>query len=133
MNICKRPPYQKGQKRRRAKSKDERDDAAFLAWLRTQPSCVSGQFSIYVEGKGKNVSAHVRRARNSGVAIKPRFSAVPLTDEEHRIQHQHGYHGLLNRYRPEVWDRESAASWFDEQVKAHLARWRREQAHGEMP
>lgn len=130
MNICKRPPYQKGQKRSRARSQDERDDAAFLEWLRTQPSCLSGQFSEFVNGQGRNVAAHVRRAANAGVAIKPLFSAVPLTDEEHKIQHQHGEHGLLNRVRPEVWDRKSAARWFDEQVKLHLVRWRRARKRG---
>lgn len=112
MNLTGRKPYRK----------ETGDDSAYLAWIRTQPSCVSGLFSEYVNGKGMSVAAHVRR--KSGVAVKPKFSAVPLTDEEHRLQHQYGEHGLLNRKLPGVWDRQTAKRWFEIKAKEHLARWK---------
>jgi hypothetical protein len=122
-NLTKRPVYAKGQKRRRVKSEAEREDAEFLDWIRAQPSCVSGLFSEYVDGQGRCVAAHVRRASNAGTGHKPLFSAVPLTDEEHKLQHQHGEHGLLCLTRPGQWTRLLAAQWFEEQAKHYLGKW----------
>ncbi len=113
MNICGRPIYQKGLKPKRAKSKEVRDDEAFLAWIRRQPSCISGAFSEFLEnGEGRCVPAHVRRAGAAGTAYKPLFSAVPLTKEEHDLTHQKGEEIL----RPK--------EWWNTQAKLYLARWR---------
>lgn len=70
-------------------------DKMFLEWIRCQPSVVSGGFGKHNDrGEGRNEAAHVRRASNSGVGMKPEYSAVPLTPEEHRLQHQKGYSAL---------------------------------------
>lgn len=95
-------------------------DRKYLEWIRRQPSCVSGQFSEYVNGEGRCVAAHVRRAANSGVAYKPRYSCVPLTDAEHRLQHQKGESALGTK---EFFDAQAAkyrALWFDEARKKPL-------------
>lgn len=86
-------------------------DDQFRAWVRTQPSCISGLFSEYVHGEGRCIAAHIRRAGKSGTAYKPPFSALPLTDTEHKLTHQHGE----SFFHPKA--------WWDEQVEAHLERW----------
>lgn len=66
-------------------------DAEYVAWIQRQPSCVSGEFSEYVNGEGRCVAAHVRRASDSGTAYKAPYATVPLRqNEEHQIQHDKG-------------------------------------------
>lgn len=67
-------------------------DAEYLDWVKRQPSCVSGQFSEFHENGDKfSIPAHVRRvAAGAGTAIKPPYSAVPLTNDEHQRQHKEG-------------------------------------------
>ena len=56
-------------------------DKEFQAWVKEQPSMLGGGITVF---------AHVRRAWNSGVGMKPLFSGVSLTDEQHKLQHQKG-------------------------------------------
>lgn len=105
-------------------------DEKYRAWLRTLPSCVSS--------KSPCIAAHVRRARNSGTGMKPLFSAVPLTDEEHRYQHDHGELACYLRFRTpglimydvsritELNDVLYAKQWFDAQAAYHLEWWKKE-------
>lgn len=65
-------------------------DAEYVAWIQRQPSCISGEFSEYVNGEGRCVAAHVRRAGKSGTAFKESYATVPLTQAEHNDQHQSG-------------------------------------------
>lgn len=66
-------------------------DAEYVAWIQRQPSCISGEFSEYVNGEGRCVAAHVRRAVDSGTAYKAPYATVPLRqNEEHQIQHDKG-------------------------------------------
>src|SRR5262245_14745507 len=53
----------------------------------------------FVNGEGRCVAAHVRRASDSGTAYKAAYSCVPLTDAEHRLQHQKGESAL----KPPEW------------------------------
>ncbi|TAK97773.1 MAG: hypothetical protein EPO08_20830, partial [Rhodospirillaceae bacterium] len=69
---------------------NKQSDTAYLQWLRTQPSCLDGQFGYTVNGEGRNESAHIRRSNNAGIGIKPQFSAVPLTKIQHQQQHSAG-------------------------------------------
>lgn len=63
------------------------NDEEYLAWLRTRKCCV--RESGYCHGD--IVAAHVRRVANgSGAGIKPPFSAVPMCDGHHQVQHQKG-------------------------------------------
>lgn len=83
-------------------------DADFRAWIQTQPSCISGTFSEYVDGQGRCIAAHVRRVGGgAGVGQKPPFSCLPLTDQEHRLQHAHGeqYFGKPSGWWEETADR----------------------------
>ena len=43
----------------RAKLKGSDED--FLAWVRTMPSILTGTYSEYVNGEGRNEACHVRR------------------------------------------------------------------------
>jgi len=67
-------------------------DAEYLDWVKHQPSALSGDFSEWHDdGEAYSIPAHVRRVENgSGTAIKPPYSAIPLTNEEHQRTHLHG-------------------------------------------
>lgn len=97
------------------------NDRDFQAWVRRQPSCISGDFSEWVDGQGRNEFCHVRRVSNgSGMGIKPLFSGVPMTHAEHAMQHQYGEAYLLAAYGIITDD---AAAWFEAQAAAYLNRW----------
>lgn len=100
MNLTGQQPYTKGIRQRRKRSDEEREDAKFLAWIRTMPSAFSG--------KRPTVAAHYRTAANSGTGIKPLFSAIPLTWEEHRRQHDIGQYDFMPR------------DWWERKVKYYV-------------
>ena len=118
-------------------------DAAFLAWIRTQSSCITGR-GDWVENLGENRcdAAHVRRANTFGTAFKAEFSAVPLTHFEHDIQTRLGEltclmeflgKGEIRRlfYGKPYEDRVIAAKeWFDAQVLIYRQRWAEETPEG---
>lgn len=83
------------------KARRKGSDKQYREWVRRQPSCLSGQFSEWVNGQGRCVAAHVRRAGESGTGHKGDYACVPLTDAEHRLQHQHGETALMPK---EWWD-----------------------------
>lgn len=87
MNLTGRAVYQKGSSHKRQRENDN----DFLAWIRTLPSAISG--------KRPCIAAHYRTAFNSGVGIKPLYSAIPLTDEEHKYQHHVGQYDFMSRDR----------------------------------
>lgn len=139
MNLTGQAVYQKGAKRKRQhKSVAEMahpasgrgTDAEFLNWLTYQPSCLDGGFSFTDEqGKPRNVACHVRRvAAGAGMATKPIFSAVPMTDEQHKLQHQRGEMAVIEKYcigvRPT--SPEQAKQWFETEAAEHLQRWQLE-------
>lgn len=81
--------------------KQIKDDKAFLEFIRRLPCAVCGAWADYVNGHGISQAAHVRRANNSGIGIKPLFSAIPLCQECHHKQHQYGESSVMPK---EVWD-----------------------------
>lgn len=78
-------------------------DRKYLAWIRKQPSALSGGFPVE--------ACHYRTAKNSGTGCKPLFSAVPLTPQEHRLQHRIGQFAFQPR------------EWWVEQTAKYLAQW----------
>ena len=94
-----------------AQARAHGSDAEYRAWIQRQPSCLSGKFSEWVDGEGRNLACHVRRAKNSGTAFKPEYHCVPLTYREHQVQHQYGE----ERLKPK--------SWWDEQAERYLRMW----------
>ena len=65
----------------------------YLEWVKRQKSAYSGEFSEHhmETGEAFCIPAHVRRVEHgSGTAIKPPYSAIPLTDREHKLSHQNG-------------------------------------------
>jgi hypothetical protein len=114
MNLTRRPIYQKGLKSSRRRTPEEIEDAEYLEWVRRQASCISGQYSEYVNGEGRCIAAHHRTAANSGIAVKPLLSALPMTNDEHLYQHRHGARGIATK---DGWNK---------LVAIYVARWRRE-------
>jgi len=96
-------------------------DEEFLTWVRQQKSAYSGKFSMFIDGVGSCVAAHVRHVEHgSGTAIKPPFSAIPLTDDEHREAHQKGDSVLGDR---EWWDKKRikyVSQWAYETLKEKM-------------
>jgi|ERR1700691_2386284 len=120
-------------------------DAAYRAWIQTLPSCLDGRsFSEWVEAAGewRNLACHVRRAGRFGVAYKAEFSCVPMSDAQHRYQHQHGELACLRKFSKDpqlictldaaspVEAERIAAEWFDAQVEKYRARWMTETPEG---
>lgn len=111
-------------------------DEEFLAWTRTQPSWISNQYCEFPNGEERNPACHVRRVKNgSGMAIKPPYSALPMTNDEHDIQTRQGELACLEKhftrkqfvnafygifYMSEV---EIAKDIFDEALIEHRRKW----------
>lgn len=100
MNLTGRPVFLKGIKKRRRASALEKLDVQFLEWLRKQPCCICSDFREYVHGIGRSQAAHVRLGGRGAVADKPLFSAVPLCNDDHGLQHQAGHEAHGSK---EVW------------------------------
>ena len=63
-------------------------EARFLAWIRTLPSCLDGNTPCE--------ACHVRRvSQGAGIGIKPKLFAVPMTVRQHAHQHRHGEFSVL--------------------------------------
>ena len=67
-------------------------DTEYLEWVKHRASAKSGEFSEYHDnGEKYCIPAHVRRVEHgSGTAIKPPYSAIPLTNQEHHLAHSSG-------------------------------------------
>lgn len=90
-------------------------DKQFLHWVELQRSAFSGLFSEWHDGVGYSIACHVRRAGQAGTGYKPLFSAIPLTNLEHQLTHQHGESALA----PE--------EWFENMAARYLSFWLRTQ------
>jgi hypothetical protein len=79
-------------------------DAEFLEWIRHQPSCITAQFGEFVDStdEGLNDACHVRRAGPANVGLKPKYSAVPMTHEQHDLQTRKGELACLLRFLPDT-------------------------------
>lgn len=89
----------------------EKQEKAFIAWLKTLPCCITG--------KEPSEPAHVRRvSQGAGMGRKPRLYAIPLCHEAHAYQHQYGEFSCLKIYKsPDfVKSIEEAKKWFDDQA-----------------
>lgn len=97
-------------------------DEEYVEWVQKQKSCVSGRYSEYVNGVGHCEAAHVRRAAEAGTGYKPLFAVIPLTHDEHALQHQEGEARVLEVYKINC-QPEYAKEWFDKQRILHVQRW----------
>ncbi len=127
-NLTNRPVYQKGQKRKRGnklviattpfealveRAKAKAPERVYLDWLIIQPSALDGALGNWNMdlGRWENEPAHFRTAQNSGVGAKPPYQAIPLTSEQHKLQHSIGTFD----FRPR--------EWWEENVSKYLQRW----------
>lgn len=87
-------------------------ESVYLSWLRRWPSALSGIYSHYDNGVGYCEAAHVRMVEfGAGTGIKPEYFAIPLTHEEHRIQHEKGYSEL------------APVDWWQDKAIEYLTMW----------
>lgn len=95
-------------------------DGDYQEWVRNQSSCVSGK-QDWNNGVGKCEYAHVRRVANgAGTGIKPEYCGVPLTHEEHALQHAQGETALLRAFNINF---ETAPEWFEKQAVKYRTDW----------
>jgi hypothetical protein len=92
------------------KARQKGRERLYLDWLKTQPSALSGHFS-WDEGTPFCDPAHWRTAKHAGTSQKPEYLAIPLTHNEHLLQHQKGPSVIGTR------------DWWEAQVVKHLTRW----------
>lgn len=88
-------------------------DKEYLEWVRSQKSAYSGRQDFDApEGIHYCVAAHVRHVEyGSGTGIKPTYSAIPLTDDEHKLAHQKGDSELGDR------------DWWDKMRIKYVSQW----------
>lgn len=89
-------------------------DEDYLDWLKNQKSALSNEYSWIDEqtGEGHCVPAHYRRVeRGSGTGIKPAYSAIPLTHDEHQLQHNKGHDAI------------GTELWWEKKCIEHVAKW----------
>lgn len=88
-------------------------DKDFLEWVRSQPSAISGGWAVWNMqlGIGRCQACHYRTAENSGVGMKPEYSAIPMTADEHRLQHDIGQYAFKPR------------EWWEETVVHYVEKW----------
>jgi hypothetical protein len=97
-------------------------DEEYLEWVKHQKSAKSGQFSEYHDdGEAYCVPAHVRRVEHgAGTAIKPPYSAIPLTNLEHQEAHALGDGAVGSE---EWWDKmriKYVSKWAYETLKSKM-------------
>jgi hypothetical protein len=64
-------------------------------------------------------AAHVRRVANgAGTAIKPPYSAIPLCNEDHSAQHQHGESAIGGKEKVDKLRLDSVKQWAWETMRA---------------
>ena len=98
-------------------------DDAYQRWVRTQPSAINGEFSeVGPDGELTNVYAHVRRAGESGTAYKPKYSGIPLTNDQPQDQHHQGETECLVA-REFNTKGKTGPEWFEAQASKHLNTW----------
>jgi len=90
-------------------------DEEYRQWIQKQPSAYSGDFSEWIHGDGRCIAAHVRRAGEAGTAYKPLYACIPLTNDEHMLQHKSGESALIDF----DWDK-ARAEYQVKWVKARL-------------
>ena len=94
-------------------------DDQFLDWIRQQTKSATGRPSG--GESGPIVPAHVRRVANgSGTGIKPPFAAIPLTDQEHRLQHQKGETAIASREQWDKWRANYLTYWVKSRIYEHF-------------
>jgi hypothetical protein len=85
----------------------------YKRFIESQPSCISGRYSEFVNGEPKNIACHIRRVKfGSGTAKKNSwFYTVPMTSEEHQKQHNSGESSLRTK------------DWFEEKLVYYLTKF----------
>lgn len=70
---------------------------AYLAWIRKQPCCITGQEPF---GMGNPIEAcHYRLGAGAGISQKPSdYRALPLVSDKHREQHKIGEITFWEKY-----------------------------------
>lgn len=105
-------------------------DAQYNDWVSRQRSVVSGGYNeVDEKGDGRCVACHVRRASMAGTGFKPLHGCVPMTNDEHMMQHNEGEIGAYMLWAHAhgmgypVTPAETAKAWFDAQLAATRRRW----------
>lgn len=100
----------------------------FMRWLRNHPggSAIDGNYD-WDEEKGEKLCdpAHVlRTAEGSGKAVKSPYYAVPLTHQQHLVQHGKGELECLRQFHEDEFEDEQAAKeWFEKKAAHYRNDW----------
>ena len=102
-------------------------DKSFREWVETKRSCLSGEFSEYLDGDGRCIACHVRRAGAAGTAYKPPYSVVPMTFAEHSVQSHGGELEAIRQFNPglarAITTVDEAKEWLDAQALKYRRAW----------
>jgi hypothetical protein len=145
MNLTGLPVYQKGTKRKRNAKPEASQlkptpravvslleqaigkgtDEQFLHWLSFQPSVLDGSWNQWEKGEGRNIACHVRRIKDgAGFGKKPAYSAVAMTDAQHKVQSgPSGEEQAILLYTGIQMSADEARTWFDQKRYECLIAW----------
>lgn len=100
-------------------------DEKFLEWVRRQNCVVTGKKNDpdwVSRDTDPVVAAHVRRvAAGAGTGIKPEYSAVPLVNSLHRLQHNKGESAVMPKGRWDELANKTLEKWCSETLLRMLA------------
>jgi len=83
-------------------------DADYQAWCRTRPSAYNPRNN---PSNSKIEYCHYRTAANSGIGCKPPYSGIPMTMQEHQLQHRVGTFNFMSRERWEYLVNQHLEMW----------------------
>lgn len=141
-NLLNQSVYLKSERRKRSKAESSPwaqygSDAGFLEWTTHQPSILDGTFNQY--NPDRNIACHVRRQNlGAGMGKKPSYSAVAMTDEQHKVQSIYGESSAIASFHPHAAEilgkdpsksTERARAWFEEQRLMELDRWKQSEGN----
>ena len=110
-------------------------DNKFLEWIRKQPCAITGAFDYNKNEETGTVTercdaAHYRSIEDgAGVAIKPKYSAIPLVHAWHLAQTDFGYAAMNVRTadvptkQSECGDDTEGREWFQTQRDRYVSSW----------
>ncbi len=99
-------------------------DKQFLDFVSYQPSVIDGTYHQELNGIGRNIPCHVRRInKGAGMGIKPPFSAVSLTNQQHNIQSNLGERNCLFACGALRLTEDQAREWFERKADEMLSKW----------
>lgn len=99
-------------------------DEEFLEWVKWQPCVVTKKKNhedLIKEDANPVVAAHVRRVKHgAGTSKKPPYSAIPLTNALHQLQHNRGESAVVAQEKWDFYRDAHVTTWCKDRIATAL-------------